>query len=289
MNIVKQVGRFFGGLSVVVAVSALAGCAAETDRDDASDSEEAVVGKSPSYVYVQVGTLTHRRVSLSNGAASVTVPTQAGKPTPALFSGQKLADFGKLTQPTKASELSDNLALWKLSGRLGTAERWKNLASATADIKAIATALDAASGRGCAGGDWHLATFDDDAADFVCATLSDGTKTVGSTKPSGSTGGPSFCDLKATTSAKRTGDTVTLTFFRNGVDETIGGQWYSADGTPWEGAAAGDLYRCPDAKCSVVPTKLTTSKTSVTLTATRLAGRPVKFVSTGGACVYGPY
>jgi hypothetical protein len=111
MNIVKQLGRFFGGLSMVVAVSALAGCAAETDRDDALDSEEAVVGKGPSYVYVQVGTLTHRRVRLSNGAASVSVPVQSGSQNPVLFSGQKLADFGKLTQPTKAADLSDNLAL----------------------------------------------------------------------------------------------------------------------------------------------------------------------------------
>ena len=256
MNIVKHMGRFFGGFCFVVAASALVGCAAETDRDDASDSEEAVAGKNPSYVYVQVGTLAHRRVSLSNGAVSLSVPTQGGAQTPSLFSGQKLADFGRLTQPSKASDLSDNLALWKLSGRLGTSERWKNLASATADIKAIVVALDGASGKGCSGGDWHLATFNDDAADFVCATLSDGTKTVGSAKPAGSTGGPSFCDLKATTSAKRSGDTVTLSFYRNGKDETIGGQWYSADGTPWEGAASSDLYRCPDSKCSITPATL---------------------------------
>jgi hypothetical protein len=289
MNIVKQVGRFFVGLSMVAAASALVGCAAETDRNDTNDGEEALASKNPSYVYVQVGTLTHRRVSLSNGAASVSVPVQSGKQNPALFLGQKLADFGKLTQPAKASDLSDNLALWKLSGRLGTSERWKNLASATADIKAIVVALDAASGKGCLGGDWHLATFNDDAADFVCGTLSDGTKTLGATMPAGSTGGPSFCDLKATTSSRRSGDTVTLTFSRNGVDETIGGQWYSADGTPWEGAAANDLFRCPDSKCSITPTKLTSSNPSLTLTATRLQGRPVKFVSTGGACVYGPY
>ncbi len=289
MNIVKQVGRFFGGLSVVVAACALAGCAAETDRDDASDSEEAVASKNPTYVYVRIGTLAHRRVSLANGAVSVSVPTQAGTQNPVLYSGQKLADFGRLTQPTTAADLTDNLALWKLSGRLGTAERWKNLASATADVKAIVSALDAASGKGCAGGDWHVATFKDDAADFICGTLSDGTKTTSLQAPSGSTGGTSVCNLKATTSAKRTGDTVTLTFFRNGVDETIDGQWYSADGTPWEGAPASDLYRCPDSKCSIAPTKLTATKTSVTLTATRLQGRPVKLITTGGACVYGPY
>jgi hypothetical protein len=285
MDIVKHMGRFFGGFCVVVAAAgALTGCAAEeADGEDIGDSEDAVNGKNPTYQYVQVGTLAHRRVSLSGGKVSISTNAP-------LYVGQQVADFGALVSASKASDIDDKLVLWKLSGKLGRYDAWKkDVTAANADIKAIRSALDAAASNGCVGSDWHLATFNGDGADFVCGTLTTG-KTLGKTKPGGGTGtGESFCDLKAKYSASRSGDTVTLTFTRNGVDETVGGQWYSADGTPWEGADSSDLYRCPSSKCSIVPTKLTASRPSVTFTATRIQGRKVRFISTGGACVYGPY
>lgn len=165
MNIVKYMGRFFGGFCVVTAASALIGCTAETtgeEGEQAGQSEEAFGNKNPSYVYVRVGTLAHRRVSLPNGVVSVSQNA-------ALSYGNMIADFGRLTPPSKASDLSDNLALWKLSGRLGVSSRWANLATATADVKAILAALDNASAKGCAG-DWHVATFQTDGNDGLSPT-----------------------------------------------------------------------------------------------------------------------
>lgn len=288
MDIVKRMGRFFGGVGmVVVGALALGGCAAEAaDGEDLGGAEDAVSGKNPTYQYVQVSPLAHRRVSISGGKVSLTT-------NPPLYAGNQVADFGALVQPSKASDIDDTLVLWKLSGKLGTYDAWKkDVATANRDIKAIRDALDAASNKGCLASDWHLATFNGDGADFVCGNLPVGGVTLAKTKPStgGGTGsGTNACDLVAHYAASRSGNTVTLTFTRNGVDETIGGQWYSADNTPWEGGSASDPYRCPDSKCSIVPTKLTATHTSVTFTATRLAGRPVRFVSTGGKCVYGPY
>ena len=204
-----------------------------------------------------------------------------------------VADFGKLTQASTASDL-DKGALPKLAALLKRSSDWKaDVTKATRDIQSIAAALDKASNKGCLASDWHLATFKDDMADFVCGTLPGGASgsiaTLGAAPTSPSPSGASTCAIKALARATRNGDVVSLTFTRNGQDETIGGQWYTADGTPWEGADPGDKYRCPDSKCSISSVRLTQASSSVTYTAERIQGRKVSFISTGGSCVYGPY
>jgi|GEM_PF-3236200 len=281
MNTSKRVFGSFFALVAVLGTCAITGCAAES-TEEFGETEGAIGAKAPAAtvridVIVAKRDLAYRRVLKS---LDLGTPMFGTTPQYSLPISTGLTDWGRLTVPTIDADRTQSTGIyWKLQNTKALGS-WSNLATAQSAVQTILNKLNAASGNGCKDNDWHLATFKDpDGADFVCATLADGTPTLiaPGTLPTSTSNEVFDCDITSgvTWASSNGGDKLTITFTRkNNTDETIDGYWFANDGKSWQGV---NSEQCPDSTCLTPATKVTSSSPKATFYLTGVADRKVKF------------